>query len=112
LIVDSANSKSVALGYIDALARMAGEAEADKTASTGPTAQTIKPPAVCRELQHRNHRRLPCELRAPPRRSGVAAVAATKGLMLTFDDFLIGMSVRPEHPAADGVPRGERPAAA
>jgi hypothetical protein len=29
--------------------------------------------------------------------------------MLTFDDFLIGMSVRPEHPAADGVPRGERP---
>jgi hypothetical protein len=30
--------------------------------------------------------------------------------MLTFDDFLIGMSVRPEHPAADGVPRGERPA--
>jgi hypothetical protein len=37
--------ESVALGYIDALARMAGEAEADKTASTGPTAQTIKPPA-------------------------------------------------------------------
>ena len=36
--------ESVALGYIDALARMAGEAEADKTASTGPTAQTIKPP--------------------------------------------------------------------
>jgi hypothetical protein len=32
--------------------------------------------------------------------------------MLAFDDFLIGTSVRPEHPAADGVPRGERPAAA
>jgi hypothetical protein len=45
LIVDSANFESVTLGYLDALARMAGEAEADKTASTGPTAQTIKPPA-------------------------------------------------------------------
>jgi pyrimidine oxygenase len=74
---------------VDALAWMAGQADADKTAGTGSTAQTIKLPegavnfnmgtivgsyATCARLLDE-----------------AAAVPGTKGLMLTFDDFLIGM---------------------
>jgi pyrimidine oxygenase len=74
---------------VDALAWMAGQAEADKTASAGSTAKTIKLPegavnfnmgtivgsyATCARLLDE-----------------AAAVPGTKGLMLTFDDFLIGM---------------------
>jgi pyrimidine oxygenase len=74
---------------IDALAWMAGQADADKTAGAGSTARTIKLPegavnfnmgtivgsyATCARLLDE-----------------AAAVPGTKGIMLTFDDFLIGM---------------------
>jgi pyrimidine oxygenase len=74
---------------VDALAWMAGQADADKTAGAGSTARTIKLPegavnfnmgtivgsyATCARLLDE-----------------AAAVPGTKGIMLTFDDFLIGM---------------------
>ena len=74
---------------IDALAWMAGQADADKNAGAGSTARTIKLPegavnfnmgtivgsyATCARLVDE-----------------AAAVPGTKGIMLTFDDFLIGM---------------------
>jgi pyrimidine oxygenase len=74
---------------VDALAWMAGQADADKTAGSGSTARTIKLPegavnfnmgtivgsyATCARLLDE-----------------AAAVPGTKGIMLTFDDFLIGM---------------------
>jgi pyrimidine oxygenase len=74
---------------VDALAWMAGQAEADTAARAGSTARTLMLPegavnfnmgtivgsyATCARLLDE-----------------AAAVAGTKGLMLTFDDFLIGM---------------------
>jgi hypothetical protein len=51
---------------------MAGEDETDKTASTGPTAQTIKPPAVAVSFNigmivgsHASYARLPDEAELP-----------------------------------------------
>ena len=74
---------------VDALAWMAGQADADKTAGAGSTAQTIKLPEGAVNFNmgtivgsYASCARLLDE---------AAAVPGTKGLMLTFDDFLIGM---------------------
>lgn len=80
---------------VDALAWMSGQADADTTASAGSTAKTIKLPegavnfnmgtivgsyATCARLLDE-----------------AAAVPGTKGIMLTFDDFLIGMDQFGQH---------------
>ena len=80
---------------VDALAWMAGQADADTNAGAGSTAKTIKLPdgavnfnmgtivgsyATCAKLLDE-----------------AAAVPGTKGIMLTFDDFLIGMDQFGKH---------------
>jgi pyrimidine oxygenase len=74
---------------IDALAWMAGQGAADKTAGKTSTARTINLPAQAVNFNmgtivgsYATCARLLDE---------VATVPGTKGIMLTFDDFLIGM---------------------
>jgi pyrimidine oxygenase len=73
----------------DALAWMAGQADADKTAGAGSTARVIKLPEGAINF---NMGTIVGSYATCARMLDEAAtVPGTKGLMLTFDDFLIGM---------------------
>jgi alkanesulfonate monooxygenase SsuD/methylene tetrahydromethanopterin reductase-like flavin-dependent oxidoreductase (luciferase family) len=93
---------------IDALAWMAGQADADKTAGAGSTARTIKLPEGAVNFQYGNHRRLLRHLCAAARRSCRRPRDQRHHADLRRLPDRHG-AIRPAHPAADGMPGGQSP---